>query len=55
MTLRPAVTLEPALAFSRLPVDRVFFQVGVHGAAYRGIDVGGAEAFEYFERISACL
>ena len=34
-------------AFSRLPVDRMFFEVGVHGAAYCRIKIGGAtEAFE---------
>ena len=30
----------------RLPADRVLFEVGVNGAAYRRIEVGGAEAFE---------
>jgi hypothetical protein len=34
------------VAFSRLPVDRVLFEVGIHGAAYRRIEVGGAEAIE---------
>src|SRR6266446_3082920 len=33
-------------AFSRLPVDRVLFDVGVHGAAYGRIEVCGAEAIE---------
>jgi hypothetical protein len=32
--------------FSRLPIDSVLFEVGVHGAAYGRIEVCGAEAFE---------
>lgn len=31
---------------SRLPADRVLFEVGVHGAAYGGIEVCGAEAIK---------
>jgi hypothetical protein len=38
--------LERSLAFSRLPANRVLFEIGVHSAAYRRIEVGGAEAFE---------
>ena len=34
------------VASSRLPVDGVFFQVGVDCAAYRRIEVGGAKAIE---------
>jgi hypothetical protein len=34
------------VAASRLPINRVLFEVGVYGAAYRRIEVGGAEAFE---------
>ena len=43
---RAVLVLERRLAFSRLPVNRVLFEVGVNGAAYRRIEVGGAEAFE---------
>jgi hypothetical protein len=43
---RAVLVLEWRLAFSRLPVNRVLFEVGVNGAAYRRIEVGGAEAFE---------
>ena|SRR5262249_55662380 len=32
--------------YSRLPADRVLFQIGVHGAAYSRIEVCGAEVFE---------
>jgi hypothetical protein len=38
--------LSQLLAFSRLPADRVLFEVGVHGATYRRGEVCGAEAFE---------
>jgi hypothetical protein len=38
--------LERSLAFSRLPVDRVLFEIGVHGAAYSRIEVCGAKAFK---------
>ena len=31
---------------SRLPINRVLFEVRVHGAAYGRIEVCGAEAFE---------
>jgi hypothetical protein len=34
------------LAFSRLPVDCVLCEVGVHGAAYGRIEVCYAEAIE---------
>jgi hypothetical protein len=34
------------VAFSRLPVDSVLFEIGVHRAAYRRIEVGGTEAIE---------
>ena len=43
---KAVLVLERRLAFSRLPVNRVLFEVGVNGAAYRRIEVGGAEAFE---------
>ena len=43
---RAVLVVERRLAFSRLPVDSVVFEVGVNGAAYRRIEVGGAEAFE---------
>ena len=39
-------SLEPSLAFSRLPADGVLFEVGVHSAAYGRIEVCGAEAFK---------
>jgi hypothetical protein len=32
--------------FSRVPADPVLFEIGIHGAAYRRIEVGGAEAIE---------
>ena len=41
-----AVLVLERLAFSRLPLNSVVFEVGVHRAAYRRIEVGGAEAFE---------
>jgi hypothetical protein len=44
-SLRTAIRQRLA-AFSRLPVDRVLFDVSVHGAAYRRIKVFAAEAFE---------
>ena len=34
------------VASSRLPVDGMFFQVGVDCAAYRRIEVGGAKVIE---------
>jgi hypothetical protein len=34
------------VAFSRLPVDSVLFEVGVDGAPNRRIEVGGTEAIE---------
>ena len=34
------------VASSRLPVDSVLLEVGVHGAAYRRIEVGSTEAIE---------
>ena len=34
------------VAVSRLPVDSVLFEVGVNGAAYCRIEVGGTEAIE---------
>ena len=34
------------VAVSGLPVDGVFFEVCVHRAAYRRIEVGGTEAIE---------
>ena len=34
------------LVSSGLPVNRVLLEVGIYGAAYRRIEVGGAETFE---------
>ena len=45
LVLRTA-TQQRFVAFSRLPVDSVLFEVSVHRAAYRRIEVGGTEAIE---------
>jgi hypothetical protein len=49
-TVEQAVEISPVdeheNLFSRLPADRVLFEVGVHCAAYGRIEVCGPEAIE---------
>ena len=45
LVLRTAIQ-QRFVAFLRLPVDSVLFEVGVHRAAYGRIEVGGTEAIE---------